>query len=100
MGDMVLFYDNPLNLKDPVLGWVSRRPGVNTVYVLIFSPDQGFVEKPSVRHADDPGLIDNTAWRQWGCWAMHPATESIKRLRTMMPQVVSLLARQKKGDQG
>jgi hypothetical protein len=54
---MVLFYDNPQNPSDPCVGWVSRRPGVNTVYILTFSPDTGFVEKPSVRHADDPGLL-------------------------------------------
>ncbi len=93
LGDMVLFYSNVLNQKDPVIGWVSRRPGVNTVFILTFSPDEGFVEKPSVRHADDPGLVDNSAWRQWGCWRFHPATETLKKLRTMMPQVVSVLAR-------
>jgi hypothetical protein len=99
MGDMVLFYDNPLNLKDPAIGWVSRRPGVNTVSILIFSPDMGFVERPSVRHADDPGLVDNAAWRQWGAWQFHPATETLKRLDSLLPQVVALLARQgsKKG---
>jgi hypothetical protein len=44
--------------------------------------------------------VDNSAWRQWGCWRFHPATETLKKLRTMMPQVVSLLARQgsKKGE--
>lgn len=96
LGDMVLFYANPLNLKEPAIGWVCRRPGVNTVFILTFSPDEGFVEKPSVRHKDDPGLADNAAWRQWGAWDFHPATLTLKRLNTMMPQVVSLLARQKK----
>jgi len=96
LGDMVHFYDNPLDQREPVIGWVSRRPGVNTVYILIFSPDSGFVEKPSVRHGDDPGLVENTAWRQWGCWRFHPTTEALKRLNTMMPQVVQLLAREQK----
>jgi hypothetical protein len=99
LGDMVLFYDNPQNPTDPCVGWVSRRPGINTVYILTFSPDTGFVEKPSVRHADDPGLTENAAWRQWGCWRFHPSTEALKRMNTLMPQVVQVLARSsKKGD--
>ena len=94
LGDMVLFYDNPLNQKEPVVGWVSRRPGVNTIYVLVFSPDSGFIEKPSVRHADDPGLLESAAWRAWGCWRFHPNTETIKRLGGLMPKIVTMLARQ------
>lgn len=94
LGDMVLYYDNPLNQQDPSVGWVSRRPGVNTIYVLVFSPDAGFVEKPSVRHGDDPGLIESAQWRSWGCWRFHPMTEAVKRINSLMPQIVSLLARQ------
>jgi hypothetical protein len=97
IGDTVLYYDNPLNQKDPTLGWVSRRPGVNTLYVLVFSPDSGFIEKPSVRHGDDPGLQENAAWRQWGCWRMHPNTATLKRLDSLLPQITALLARGQEG---
>lgn len=94
LGDLVYFYENPLSRKDAVLGWVCRRPGVNTVSILVFSPDSGFVEKPSVRHIDDPGLTERAAWRQWGAWEFHPQTAILKKLEGLLPQVVALLARQ------
>jgi hypothetical protein len=76
------------------MGWVSRRPGANTIYVLVFSEGAGFIEKPSVRHADDPGLQENPNWRQWGCWQHHPQTELLGKLKSLLPQIVTLLARQ------
>jgi hypothetical protein len=94
LGDLVYFYENPLVRKEPILGWVCRRPGVNTVSVLVFSPDSGFVEKPSVRHIDDPGLTERAAWRAWGGWDFHPSTLTLKKLDSLMPQLVGLLARQ------
>jgi hypothetical protein len=93
LGDLVYYYDNPLVRKDPALGWVCRRPGINTVSILVFSPDSGFIEKPSVRHIDDPGLTESAAWRQWGAWSFAPATETLKKLDRLMPQLVALLAR-------
>jgi hypothetical protein len=94
LGDMVYFYDHPMAPSDPVIGWVSRRPGVNTVCVLTFSPDSGFVEKLSVRHIDDPGLQDNRAWAANGGWEFAPATKMLKRLETIVPQVVTVLSRE------
>jgi hypothetical protein len=93
LGDLVLYHENPTNTSNPVLGWVCRQPGTFTTYVLIFSPDQGFVEKPSVRHISDPGLQTNAAWRQWGAWEEHPTTSLLRRLTTLMPQLTALLAR-------
>jgi hypothetical protein len=96
LGDMVYYYSSALDLTEPVLGWVCRRPGVKTVCILVFSPDLGFVEKPSVRHLNDPGLQENPSWRQWGAWILHPKTELLKRLETILPQMVTVLAKHKK----
>jgi hypothetical protein len=93
IGDAVLYYANPLNRKDPALGWICRRPGINTVSVLVFSPESGFIEKPSVRHIDDPGLAESASWRQWGAWEYHPMTATLKKVESLMPQIVALLSR-------
>jgi hypothetical protein len=99
LGDEVLYYSSVLDQKEPILGWVCRRPGVSTVSILTFSPDQGFIEKPSVRHVDDPGLQENAGWRQWGAYRLHPRAELLRKLDTLLPQVVTLLARgSKKGE--
>jgi hypothetical protein len=98
LGDKVLWFDNPLNPQDPRMGWVSRRPGAKTVFILTFSEQQGFIEKPSVRHADDPGLQESAPWRQWGCWKEHPETALLKKVEGLLPQLVALLARQKRGE--
>lgn len=79
------------------MGWVCQRPGVNTVSVLIFSTASGFVEKPSVRHIDDPGLSENAAWRQWGAWDFHPSTTTLKKIEGLLPQIVTMLARNRDG---
>ena len=93
VGDCVLYHDNPTIHSDPRVGYICRRPGMFTVSILVFSPDQGWIEKPSVRHADDPGLETNPAWRQWGSWELHPTAALLKRLDGMMPQLTVLLAR-------
>ena len=79
LGDMVYWYHDPLTLQDPCIGWVCQRPGVVTVSLLVFAPGVGFVEKPSVRFKDDPGLNENPAWRSWGCWDFSPAHKDLAR---------------------
>jgi hypothetical protein len=93
LGDMVMYYSSPLDLSDPVIGWVSTRPGSRTLSLLVFGNDGGFIEKASVRHLNDPGLQENSSWRQWGAWVLHPHTEMLRKLDTLMPQLVALLAR-------
>lgn len=68
LGDSVYWYHDPMTLQDPAIGWICNRPGALTVTLLVFAPGIGFVEKPSVRFKDDPGLLENAAWRSWGCW--------------------------------
>jgi hypothetical protein len=79
LGDTVYWYQDPLSLQDPQLGWVSQRPGALTVTLLVFAPGVGFVEKQSVRHKDDPGLNENASWRQWGCWDFSDSHKDMAR---------------------
>lgn len=96
LGEQVLYHPNPLNLNSPSMGWVSRRPGTQTICVLVFSENTGFVEKPSVRHVDDPGLQENAAWREWGAWELHQNTAMLRRLKTMLPRLMAQAEREKK----
>jgi hypothetical protein len=96
LGDMILYHPNPAVLKNPILGWVSRRPGSQTVYALVFTENAGFVEKPSVRHVDDPGLKENAAWAEWGAWEHHPQTALLKKFKALLPKLAALVERQGK----
>lgn len=89
LGTQVYFYRDPLTLADPTMGFVCRRPGANTVNIMLFSPSGGLVEKMSVRHKDDPGLKDNESWRQWGCWDFSDLEKSIRKI---LPLTASLIA--------
>ena len=90
IGDSVYWYHDPLNCNEPTLGWVVQRPGVFTVSILTFSPNTGFLEKPSVRHRDDPGLQENSDWRQWGCWEFTPQSAQLRKMDGLMSQIASL----------
>lgn len=93
IGDQVLYYEHYTNTKDPVSGWISKRPGKTTVYVMIFSESYGWVERPSVRHIDDPGLKERTEWAQHGAYEVHPTTKLVNEMSALLPQIKTLLAR-------
>lgn len=93
LGDSVYWYHDPSSLSEPVLGWICRRPGSQTVSVLVFAPNVGFLEKPSVRHVTDPGLRNNPSWRQWGCWDY---SEHTKRLNKMTASAFDMIASSEK----
>lgn len=87
VGDMVLWYSNPSNPQDPVMGWVSRKPGTQTINILVWAEDAGFVEKPSVRHVDDPFWKESetaNAWGKWGAFSLHPSTKALKDLSSLL----------------
>jgi hypothetical protein len=87
IGDLVLFYDNPFSPDSHSMGWISTKPGVATVKVLVFAEEAGFVEKPSVRHKDDPFWKTSEtaqAWGRWGCWDYHPSTRAMKELQALL----------------
>lgn len=90
VGDSVYWYNDPLNCNEPTLGWIVQRPGALTVTILTFSPNFGFLEKPSVRHKDDPGLLENADWRQWGCWEYTPMTTQLRKMDSVMSQIATL----------
>lgn len=83
VGDMVLWYSDPTNPQEPSMGWVSRRPGVQTISILIWAEDAGLIEKPSVRHVDDPFWTESqsaAAWVKWGGFRLHPSTQALKQV--------------------
>lgn len=96
VGDQVYWYPDPLNANEPSVGWVCSRPGQKTLTVLVFGPESGFIMKPSVRHKDDPGLLENAQWRQWGCWELSSASVSLRKLDGLSTQVALLAGRSKK----
>ena len=86
VGDRVLFYDNPQNPQKPSMGFVSRRPGVSTISILVFSGDMGFIEKPSVRHKDDPfwSETESSGWGKWGSFEVHPETKMLSEVKGLL----------------
>lgn len=87
LGDMVFWYPDPLNPSDPSLGWIIEPPGMTCVSILVFSQSQGFVEKKSVRHADDPFWRESELaanWQAWGCWRHHPNQKLLNELRSLI----------------
>lgn len=98
LGDCVYWYLDPLNPSEPQLGWICRRPGANTVTILVFAPDIGWVEKPSVRHINDPGLRDNAAWRQWGCWDYADWVKDLQKVNTVQAIATSERRAKKNGE--
>lgn len=81
LGDVVLFSNDQQNFSNPCIGWVIKTPGDSTLQILTFTPQQGWVERPSVHHKDDPGIQQDNGWQALGCWdftetakaAMRPA---------------------------
>tara|TARA_B100000073_G_scaffold341500_1_gene342960 strand:+ start:2532 stop:2891 length:360 start_codon:yes stop_codon:yes gene_type:complete len=87
VGDRVFFFDNPTNPKNPQMGFVSRKPGVSTISILVFAGDTGFIEKPSVRHIDDPFWKDSESvggWQKWGAFQVHPEVTALKEVQSLL----------------
>lgn len=102
IGEEVYWYPDPLNLTNPALAWVhsgvgdpSRDPDCRprTVTLLVSQADGSFALRRSVRHKDDPGLIDNQKWREWGCWELSRRSHDLARIVALLPSLTVLLAR-------
>jgi hypothetical protein len=78
-GDLVLFSHDISNFSTPVLGWVQDDRGESAVNLLAFSLG-GFVYKTSVHHKDDPALLENPGWHEFGCWDYAPITKQLQEL--------------------
>jgi hypothetical protein len=99
VGDMVLWYSDPHNPQEPSMGWVSRRPGTQTITILIWAEDSGLIEKPSVRHVEDPFWADSTsatAWTKWGAFRLHPSTLMLRQVADIAKNMKMQAARSQK----
>ena len=99
IGDMVLFYFDPFNPREPLMGWVSKRPGSSTISILVWADDAGLVEKPSVRHVDDPFWRESEtagAWTRWGAFKEHPNTALLHQVSDLARQLKLMTARSTK----
>lgn len=76
MGDIVLFSTDIHSFSSPTLGFVIQEPGDSTVRILTFTP-HGWVDRPSVHHADDPTIHGDHGWDDLGVWKFAPLTEAI-----------------------
>lgn len=87
VGDLVLYYSNPVNPRDPQLGFVVEKPGITAISILVFGQSTGFIEKKSVRHKADPFWKESetaNSWAKWGCFDLHPMTELMPQLNEMV----------------
>lgn len=96
IGDEVVWYSNPRNPDNPCLGFVVGSPGRSTLTLLVFAEETGWAFRPSVRHKDDPGLLENPQWQQWGCWEFTKRTATLKKIESLLPQLTTVLARSQK----
>ena len=95
IGDQVLYYTDPLNRGNATVGWVCSRAGQFTASLLVFSPDSGFSLRQSVRHVDDPGLLENPQWRDWGAWELSESSKNLRKVEGLSTQVALLAGRKK-----
>lgn len=90
LGDLVFWYNDALACSQPLMGFVADRPGANTLTVMTCSPTSGIQFHPSVRHRDDPGLREFAEWRQWGAWEFAPITEKLRKVDSMMTEIIAM----------
>lgn len=93
LGDWVLFYSH--EGAEPVIA-IVQKVGQRTLILWALSPGYGGVEKPSVHHKDDVGLVDNAEWKKAGSWAHKPNDTRIVILSeklAALEQKVEILSR-------
>ncbi len=77
VGETVLYYSH--EGAEPNMAFVTKV-GKETLELWALSPGYGGVEKPSVRHKDDPRLADSPQWREFGVWEHRPRDPRIAGL--------------------
>lgn len=77
VGDTVLYLSH--DGAEPQMAFVSKV-GKDTLELWALTPGYGGVEKPSVRHQDDPRLGDSAEWRKFGTWTHRPRDPRIAQL--------------------
>ncbi len=78
LGDTVLFSTDLQSFTNPAVGWVVAA-GDSTISILTFT-SAGFVQRNSVHHKDDPGLLGEHGWHDLGCWQFAKGTAAIREL--------------------
>lgn len=89
LGETVLYYAH--DGAEPVMAFVIKV-GRDALTLWALSPGYGGVEKPSVRHQDDPRLPDSVEWKKFGTWT-HAARDP--RLAMLSERVAMLESRLK-----
>lgn len=97
LGDFVLYYRH--EGADPVPALVTHVSS-RTLTLWAIAPGYGGVEKPSVHHTSDPGVVEFPAWKEYGFWD-HKAQDSriailSEKLALMEKKVQELDARKAK----
>lgn len=91
VGETILYYAH--EGAEPNMAFVTKV-GKETLELWALSPGYGGVEKPSVRHKDDPRLEDSVEWRKFGVWAHTPRDPRVAQLS----ERVSLLEQRIRGN--
>lgn len=78
LGDTVLFSSDMMTFASPSVGWVTEV-GDTTISILTFTPN-GFVQRNSVHHKDDPDLRGDHGWHDLGCWQFAHGTATLREL--------------------
>lgn len=69
LGDWVLYFSH--QGSEPNIAQVIKT-GQSALTLWVMSPGYGGVERPSVHHADDPGIQSNAEWAKAGAWMHRP----------------------------
>lgn len=78
MGDTVLFSPDMTGFSNPSVGWVTSV-GDSTISILTFTPN-GFLQRDSVHHKDDPAISGDHGWHDLGCWQFAASTATLREL--------------------
>lgn len=87
LGEVVLFSNDQHNFNDPCIGWVIKHPGDSTIQILTFTPTQGWIERPSVHHRDDPGIKLDNGWQALGCWDFTDQAKASRKFTNRVSEV-------------
>jgi G:T-mismatch repair DNA endonuclease (very short patch repair protein) len=86
MGDVVLFSTDHVTFSNPCIGWVIKEPGDSTLQILTFTPTNGWVERVSVHHRDDPAWKEDNGWQGLGVWDFTDSAKAAMKAAARAPE--------------
>jgi len=86
LGDFVFFYPHPG--AEPEIAQVIKT-GARALTLWVTAPGFGGMERTSVHHKDDPGIVENAEWARLGAWEHKPKDSRL----SVLSEKVSLLER-------